>query len=174
MNDDYPGVRIRLEANYLTLKVPLIVDLTTGDRITPKEIDYSYKLLFEERTISILSHNMETILAEKLETVLVRNVVNTRPRDFYDIYILYTLRGNECNLEILKRALQETAKKRNSLLVLSDYQSIIGIISKDERLNKFWSNYQKEFEYARDISYEDTYNVVMKIMSEIMGEKGNV
>lgn len=172
-NDDYPGVRVRLEASYLTLKVPLIVDVTTGDRITPKEVDYSYKLLFDNRTISILAYNLETILAEKLETVLVRNVVNTRARDFYDIYILYTLRGNECNLRILKRALQETAKKRSSLMVLSEYLRIIDAIKESERLKEFWGNYQKEFKYAEGISYEEICNMVMKIMSEIMDEKGD-
>jgi predicted nucleotidyltransferase component of viral defense system len=172
-NDDYPGVRVRLEANYLTLKVPIIIDVTTGDRITPKEIDYSYKLLFDERTISILAYNLETILAEKLETVLARNVVNTRPRDFYDIYILYALRGKECNVKILKRALQETTKKRNSSIILSDYHEILNAISKNKRLKEFWGKYQKEFEYAKDISYEDTCNMVMKIMSDVMGENGN-
>ncbi len=171
--DDYPGVRVKLEANYLTLKVPLTVDITTGDRITPKEVDYSYKLLFDDRTISILAYNLETILAEKLETVLVRNVVNTRPRDFYDIYILYKLRGNECNLKILKRALQETAKKRSSLIVLSEYHGIIDAIKESDRLKEFWDNYQKEFEYAKGISYEDICNIVMKIMNEIMYAKGN-
>lgn len=171
-NDDYPGLRLRLEANYLTLKVPLIVDVTTGDRITPKEVDYTYKLLFDDRTISILAYNLETILAEKLETVLVRNVVNTRPRDFYDIYILYTLRGNECNMRILKQALHETAKKRNSLTVMSDYHRIIDAIEGSDRLKEFWANYQKEFEYAKGISYEEICSMVMKIMSEIMDDKG--
>lgn len=166
--DDYPGVRVKLEANYQVLKVPLLIDVTTGDRITPKEVNYSYKLLFDDKTISIPAYNLESILAEKLETVLVRNVVNTRPRDFYDIYILYTLRGNECNLSILKRALQETAKKRSSLMVLTEYQGIIDSIKESERLKVFWNNYQKEFEYAISINYEEICNMVMRIMNDIM------
>ncbi len=166
--DDYPGVRVKLEANYQVLKVPLLIDVTTGDRITPKEVNYSYKLLFDDKTISIPAYNLESILAEKLETVLVRNVVNTRPRDFYDIYILYTLRGNECNLSILKRALQETAKKRSSLMVLTEYQRIIDSIKESERLKQFWNNYQKEFEYAKSITYEEICNMVMRIMNDIM------
>lgn len=110
--DDYPGIRVGLTASYPPLNVPLTVDVTTGDKITPHEIEYTFRLLFDERSISILAYNLETILAEKLETVLSRNIANTRPRDFYDVYILYTLRGSECSPEILKNALEETANKR--------------------------------------------------------------
>ncbi|GHV32381.1 hypothetical protein FACS18949_03110 [Clostridia bacterium] len=94
--DDYPGLRVALTANYPPLSVPLTVDVTTGDKITPGEVEYSFRLLFDDRSISIMAYNLETILAEKLETVLSRNIANTRPRDFYNIYILYALRGCVC------------------------------------------------------------------------------
>jgi len=154
--DDYPGIRVSLIASYPPLKVPMTVDVTTGDKITPHEIEYTFRLLFDERSISIMAYNLETILVEKLETVLSRNIANTRPRDFYDVYILYTLRGFECDSMILKSALEETAKKRGSLSVLGRYKSIIDSISKDSGMQNFWTNYQKEFDYAKDISFEET------------------
>lgn len=110
--DDYPGIRVCLKANYPPLSVPISVDVTTGDKITPKEVNYTFKLLFDDRTLDILAYNIETVLAEKIETVLSRSIANTRPRDFYDIYILYNLRKSECNMNVLHDALIQTTKKR--------------------------------------------------------------
>ena len=163
--DDYPGIRVSLTANYPPLKVPMTVDVTTGDKITPREIEYTFQLLFDERSISIMAYNIETILAEKLETVLSRNIANTRPRDFYDIYILYTLRGSECDPSILKTALDETAKKRGSLLLIGQYESIINDVQSNPGMHNFWLNYQKEFEYAKEVSFDETCAMVLKIMN---------
>lgn len=163
--DDYPGIRVSLTANYSPLNVPLTVDVTTGDKITPREIEYTFRLLFDERSISIMAYNLETILSEKLETVLSRNIANTRPRDFYDIYILYTLRGSECNPLVLKLALKETATARGSLSLLRQYESIISDIRNSSTMQKFWTNYQKNFEYAKDIHFDMTCDVVLKIMN---------
>lgn len=165
--DDYPGIRVSITAHYPPLKVPITVDVTTGDKITPHEIEYSFKLLFDDRSISIMAYNLETILAEKLETILARNIANTRPRDFYDIFILYSLRETECNLSILNNALTETATKRGSLSILNQYESIIDNIRKNSGMLSFWLNYQKEFEYAKHITFDDTCNMVLKIMTKI-------
>jgi len=107
--DDYPGIRAQLKANYPPISVPLTVDVTTGDVITPREIEYTFSLLFDDRTISIFAYNLETVLAEKIETVLSRSIANTRPRDFYDIHILYVLRGAKCNAKTLLQALELTS-----------------------------------------------------------------
>ena len=123
--DDYPGVRISLKANYCPISVPLTVDVTTGDIITPREIEYTFNLLFDDRTLSILAYNLETVLAEKIETVLSRSIANTRPRDFYDIHIIFALRGNECDKDILRQALKRTSKKRGSSQVMRNYLEII-------------------------------------------------
>lgn len=162
--DDYPGIRVSLTASYPPLKVPMTVDVTTGDKITPREIEYTFRLLFDERTISIMAYNLETILAEKLETILSRNIANTRPRDFYDVYILYTLRGSECDSTILKAALAETTKKRGSLSVLGQYESIIDDIRNSSGMQNFWLNYQKEFDYSKGINFDETCDMVLKIM----------
>jgi predicted nucleotidyltransferase component of viral defense system len=90
-DNDYPGIRVNMKANYPPISVPLTVDVTTGDKITPREIEYTFSLMFDERSISIMAYNLETVLAEKLETVVSRGIANTRPRDFYDIFILWKL-----------------------------------------------------------------------------------
>lgn len=108
--DDYPGIRVMLKANYSPISVPLTVDITTGDIITPHEIEYAIPSMFDGRTISIFAYSIETVLAEKLETVLSRNIANTRLRDFYDIHILYALHNTECDKATLKKALNQTAK----------------------------------------------------------------
>lgn len=102
---------MQLKANYPPISVPLTVDVTTGDMITPREVEYTFSLLFDDRSLSILAYNLETVLAEKLETVLSRNIANTRPRDYYDIYILYALRGTECDKATLQQALERREYK---------------------------------------------------------------
>ena len=165
--DDYPGLRVHLVANYPPLAVPMKVDVTKGDKITPREIAYSFKLLFDDRTLSIMAYNLETILAEKLETVLSRNIANTRPRDFYDIYILYTLRGPEFDMAVLRRALDMTIRKRGSLSVLVQYHEIIENIQSNQRMLSFWKEYRKEFDYARHIAFSDVYEAILRIMDKL-------
>lgn len=166
--DDYPGIRVALKANYPPISVPLTVDVTTGDAITPREIEYTFPLLFDERTISILAYNLETVLADKIETVLSRSIANTRPRDFYDIHILYALHGVECNEKTLLQALKRTANKRGSQKVLETYPDIITEIRKSEQLRCFLKKYQHDYEYAKDISFDDACNTVQNIMNSIM------
>lgn len=165
--DDYPGIRVSLMANYPPLAVPLSVDVTTGDKITPREIEYSFKLLFDDRTIKIMAYNLETVLAEKLETVVARGIANTRPRDFYDIYILYQLRGHECDRMVLKNALIETASKRKSISVMSDYKMVLEKIAASEQLKGFWKKYQTDFDYAKDIDFKDICHLIEQIFNEI-------
>lgn len=168
--DEYPGIRVSLTANYSPLKVPITVDITTGDKITPHEIEYDYQLMFDERSISIMAYNLETILSEKLETVLSRNIANTRPRDFYDIYILSTLHGSLYDPMILRSALEETAKKRGSLSVLPQYSGIIDNLRKDPGMLNFWTNYQRTFDYAKDISFDETCIALMHVMRSVFSD----
>ncbi len=163
-NDDYPGIRVGLTAEYPPLSVPLSVDVTTDDKITPQEMEYTFKLLFDNRTISILAYNLETILAEKIETVLSRSIANTRPRDFYDIYIIYKLHKEECNPKVLKDALERTSGKRGSVHILSEYQKILDNIRDSDTLKGFWNRYQKDFCYADNIGFIDICNCIEQIM----------
>lgn len=165
--DDYPGIRVSLRANYPPLAVPLSVDVTTGDKITPREIEYSFKLLFDDRTIKIMAYNLETVLAEKLETVITRGIANTRPRDFYDIYILYQLRGHECDRSVLKSAFVETASRRKSISVMFNYKAVLNNISESEQMKGFWRKYQTDFDYAKDINFRDVCQLIARIFDEI-------
>jgi predicted nucleotidyltransferase component of viral defense system len=165
--DDYPGIRVSLKANYPPISVPLSVDVTTGDIITPKEIEYTFSLLFDDRTINILAYNLETVIAEKIETILSRNITNTRPRDFYDVYILYALRGNSINYENLSKALEGTTNKRGSHNILTEYNEILEMIKSNRQMQAFWNKYQKVSEYAKDISFDATCDTVLEIMKKL-------
>jgi len=165
--DDYPGIRVSLRAMYLTLSVPLKVDVTTGDRITPAEIEYELPLLFEDRKTNVLAYNLETILAEKIETILSRGIANTRPRDFYDVYVLRALRKKKYRPNILKQALDETAKKRGSVSILPQYESILQSIETDVQMNRFWVKYCENFSYAKDIEFVQVCASIREICDEL-------
>ena len=165
--DEYTGYRVALSANFPPMAVPLKLDITTGDKITPREIEYQFKLLLEDRSISVLAYNLETIMAEKLETVISRGDQNTRPRDYYDVYILAKLQYANITPSALKVALAATAEKRGSTAVLKEYRSIMDMVKNSDIMQKQWKNYQKDFEYAEDISFEDTCDTVVNLMEEM-------
>lgn len=165
--DEYSGYRVSLTANYPPMAVPLKLDITTGDKITPREITYEFKLLLEDRTIKILAYNLETVMAEKIETVITRGDQNTRPRDFYDIYVLYKLQGKNIDYTSLNKAVQATAKNRNSTEIIKNYKEIISIIQGSDIMQKYWKDYQKDFEYAADIDFNDTLKALEEIMELI-------
>lgn len=151
---EYPGVRVGMETEFDGVRTPLKVDISTGDVITPKEIQYSFKLMLEERSINVWAYNLETVLAEKLETVISRGITNTRMRDYYDIHILIKLYGNTLNGKVLGEALLATAKKRETEYHLNDAQEIFDEIQNDSNMQKLWKSYQEKFSYASDISWE--------------------
>ena len=165
--DEYTGYRVALTANYPPLAVPLKLDITTGDKITPREIEYSFKLLLEDRSISILAYNLETILAEKLETVISRSDQNTRPRDYYDIYVLTKLQAHNIDLPSLKEALAATCSKRGSAETVKGYIAIMERVKSSAVMQEQWSKYQQEFDYASDIPFDDTCDTVIRIMKSL-------
>ena|SRR5699024_9489731 len=165
--DEYTGYRVSLLANYPPMAVPLKLDITTGDRIPPKEIEYRFKLLLENRSILVLAYNLETIMAEKLETVISRGDQNTRPRDYYDIYILTKLQYSNINIERLKKALSATTEKRGSSIVVKDYRRIMNTVENSDIMQRQWNNYQKDFDYATDILFKDVCEAVVKLMGDL-------
>ena len=162
--DEYTGYRISLSANYPPMAVPLKLDITTGDKITPKEIEYQFKLLLEDRNISVLAYNLETIMAEKLETVITRGDQNTRPRDYYDIYILTKLQYSNIEPDSLKAAFKATADKRGSAVVVKNYRKIMNTVRNSEVMQRQWKNYQNDFEYATNFVFEETCDAVVQLM----------
>lgn len=166
--DEYPGIRVSLEALYPPLAVPLKVDVTTGDKITPKEIEYKFKLIFDEnKEITILAYNLETVLAEKLETIISRSILNTRPRDYYDVYILWKLQKENIDIGTLKLALQETAKKRETINSIESYSKILEEIEENQNMIKQWNVYKNKFNYASEIEFIDTCSAVRDILKEM-------
>ena len=166
-NDAYGGYRISLTANFLPMKVPLKLDITTGDKITPKAVEYKYPMMFNDGTLEIFAYNLETILAEKLETVISRGDQNTRPRDFYDIFILSKLKGDQINWTILRQAVSETAQKRNSGMLMPQYQSILEQIVSSPTMQNHWTIYQRDYEYAREVDFSATCETILQLMDSI-------
>jgi predicted nucleotidyltransferase component of viral defense system len=163
-SDAYVNLRISLEACYPPMVVPLKVDITTGDRITPIEVNYSYQLMFEERNIDLLAYNLETILAEKIETIISRGDQNTRPRDFYDVQIIYKLFCKNINMDTLRLALQATSNHRSTRNILSQYEYILKSIENSLAMNEYWLGYQAQFNYAREMKFEDICLTIKDIL----------
>ena len=161
---EYPGIRFSMDAVLDGAVIPLKIDISTGDVITPREIAYSYKLMFEDRTIPIMTYPIETVLAEKLETVISRSITNTRMRDFYDIHIL--LKSQNINADILALALERTAKKRGNFSLLENAESVLKIVKSDEDMKRLWNIYQKKFKYAGKYTWDEVIHSVRELSIE--------
>ena len=150
---EYPGIRVSMTALLEGVRVPLKLDFSTGDVITPRAIEYPYKLMFEDRTVNLLSYNLETVLAEKLETIIARTTANTRMRDFYDVYILFVLYRRELKSDTLADALKATSRKRGSLSLMANAEKVLTDLHDSKEMSALWENYRSKFRYAADISW---------------------
>ncbi|HJB91401.1 MAG TPA: nucleotidyl transferase AbiEii/AbiGii toxin family protein [Candidatus Eisenbergiella merdigallinarum] len=155
---EYPGIRVSMTTVFDGVVTPLKIDISTGDAITPREVRYSFKLMLEDRSIDIWAYNLETVLAEKLETIITRATANTRMRDFYDIYILEQLHGNTLNAQILHDALLATARKRETEGHLAEAKEVFAEVEGSPVMQQLWTAYRKKFSYAADLEW----NIVMK------------
>lgn len=151
---EYGGIRVTMSATIDTMKTPMKLDISTGDRITPKEIEYQFKLMFEDRSISVLAYNLETVLAEKLETVLSRGITNTRLRDFYDLYILQHDCTQTFDKKTLLTAFQTTCTHRGSQAAVKKGIETLHKVRASVEMQNLWKAYQRKFSYAEDISWE--------------------
>ena len=165
---EYPGVRFKLEATLDTMKTPVKIDISTDDVITPQEVNYEYKLMFEERSIPVLAYNLETVLAEKMETIISRGILNTRMRDYYDLMILYVIKSDAINYEDLAKALEATSRKRESYELLSNPGYILEQIKSDNGLMEQWGIYQRKYDYAADYNWEDIVKNTERLFEKLM------
>lgn len=166
-DDIYGGYRVMLNARFDTLLTPLSIDVSTGDALTPHAIPYQFSEIFDsEKSYDLWAYNIETVMAEKVETILRRGVFNTRPRDFYDVYILSVTQKYDKNL--FAQALCATAKHRGTAEQIADYQGIIKNIEKSSELRAMWEKYRKQFVYAKDITYEQIVDVLKMLTAESM------
>lgn len=159
-DDEYNNFRVSLQAVYGKMKIPMKIDITTGDKITPREISYQYPFLFEDKTVSVMAYSIETILAEKYETIIRRNIETTRARDFYDLHLLFQIYQEHADWELLRKATYATAEKRESLNKLEDADRIIAALRESDSIRQLWQAYQRRNEYTLGISYEDVVNSV--------------
>ncbi|MCQ2063888.1 MAG: nucleotidyl transferase AbiEii/AbiGii toxin family protein [Fibrobacter sp.] len=165
-DDAYGGYRLKFNACFYTIKSPLSIDVSTGDVITPEPVEYNMQCVFDEtQNIKVWGYNVETILAEKLETILSRGVANTRPRDFYDVYILQ--RKKRINAKKLRLALEATTAHRNSEKSLENVESVLEEIQKNLFLREQWERYRKKYSYAQMLSYESVVESVLLLMKKI-------
>lgn len=166
-DDEYGGNKYHLVGRLENLKVALEIDISTGDEITPKELNYEYISIFENKKIYIDTYNIETILAEKIETILRRGKYNARMKDYYDVYFFLTKLKYEIDLETFKQALNNTLTKRESFDYYKDYRQILNVLTNDERINNYWSTYKKKTKYAQNIEFKEIVRILDEFLDNI-------
>ena len=167
-NMEYPGIRIHMDAKLENLIVPIKIDISTGDVITPREVRYEYPLLLEDKSIQLWSYNLETILAEKIQTILSRGLLNTRMRDFYDVTTLFDRYNDSINYNDLSLAFDKTCRKRETLSLLEHYEEILCSISEDSTLQNLWKNYCRKYKYASHIEFSTNLEIIKQLMSQML------
>lgn len=168
-DDAYRNFRVHIEARYGKINSPMKIDITTGDEITPAAIQYDYPFLFEQKTVPVMAYTLETILAEKYETILRRNIGTTRARDFYDLHTLCRERNEEIRADVLRLAVAHTARKRGSAAELADWKEIVQDIREEPTLTSLWNNYAAENPYIGKLQFSevvDTVECVGRLLQE--------
>lgn len=165
--DEYGGFRITVLCRLENIRQIIPLDIATGDPITPSEISYEYKSIFSNSLFEICAYNIETILAEKIQTVYQRGIFNSRSKDFYDIYILYHLKKEEIDFEHLKEACQNTFKHRYTDFNIDSILNVLTGLKVEKDLKIRWSSYQKRFRYAEEISFDEAVNAVIEVVKNI-------
>lgn len=167
IESEYPCVRISMDTSFDGVKTPFTIDISTGDVITPREVRYNFKLMLEDRSIELWAYNLETVLAEKMESIISRNIANTRMRDFYDIYILHKIYGKTLAASTLHEALTATFTKRGTNELLKDAAVIFDEVENSPVMEKLWMEYQKKFSYSADIGWHMVMNSVRDLFFKI-------
>lgn len=166
-DDAYNNFRVHLRAKYGKIDSPMKIDVTTGDVIIPSAIRYDYNYIFDDKTVSVMAYTLETILAEKYETILRRSIGTTRARDYYDLHILFKSRRNEIRPEILKEAVLQTAEKRGSVKYIKEWREILNDIREEPYMETLWNNYAATNKYIGTLSFSEVLRTV-KIISEML------
>ena len=163
---DYPGIRVMLEATLDRMRQPVKIDISTDDVITPKAIEYDYKLMFEDRTISVLTYNKETLLAEKMQTIINRGIANTRLRDFYDVYSIMNFYEEQIEKRVLYDAFSATCEKRKTIFTKDDIEATLHLISDDLHMEELWEQFKKSNFYVGELEWKSVIDYVEKIMKK--------
>ena len=173
LEDEYGGFRLNILSKLDNNKTYITVELTTGDVITPREMKYNYNSIFEDKKIPIMSYPLETVLAEKFQTIVTRGLFNTRLKDFYDVYILINTKIDDLNRSNLIKALENTFKRRETNFDLEQFNEVINDLSNDNNMNNLWNEYISKNSYAKNVKFEDTIKAIKEIVeileSELVG-----
>ena len=164
LENEYGGFRLNILSKLGNNKTYIAVELTTGDLITPKEMQYNYNCIFEDKTIPIMSYTLETVLAEKFQTIITRGLLNTRLKDFYDVYVLINTKINDLDRSNLIKAIKNIFKRRETKFDLEQFNELINDLSDDNNMNNLWSVYVLKNPYAKNVKFEDTINALKKIV----------
>ena len=162
--DEYGGYRVAIVAKYESINTPLKIDVTTGDIITPRAVRYEFHSILSNKRIEVWAYNLETILAEKVETILRRSVLNTRPRDFYDVYIIVKIKRKAIKTKTFMAALKATSERRGSLQALQDRDRILGTIHSDPTMRQRWGRYCEEYYYAKGIEFDEVIGTMIDLL----------
>ena len=173
LEDEYGGYRINVYGEFDKLKTHFFIEVTTGDIITPREIKYKYNSIFEDKTINIMAYTIETIIAEKFESIISKNITTTRAKDFYDMYIIVNNHIDKVDKTTLVKAIKRTFKHRNTKFDIDYLNEMFEIIKDSFVLKELFDNYSKKLNYAKNVKYEDTINAIKQIIeileSELVG-----
>ena len=173
LEDEYGGFRLNILSKLDNNKTYITVELTTGDVITPREMKYNYNSIFEDKKIPIMSYPLETVLAEKFQTIVTRGLFNTRLKDFYDVYILINTKIDDLNRSNLIKAIKNTFKRRETNFDLEQFNEVINDLSNDNNMNNLWNEYISKNSYAKNVKFEDTIKAIKEIVeileSELVG-----
>lgn len=173
LEDKYGGFRINVRGTFDKIRTNFFIEITTGDIITPREIKYTYNSIFEDRKINIMAYTIETIIAEKFESIISKNITTTRAKDFYDLYMLINKHKKDINNRILVKAIENTFYKRNTEFNIDDFKEIVEILEKSNALKKVFTDYQSKLEYTKGVSFDDTIKAIINIIdileSELVG-----
>ena len=174
LEDEYGGFRINVKGTFDKIRTNFFIEITSGDIITPREIKYEYNSIFEDKKINIMAYTIETIIAEKFESIISKNVTTTRAKDFYDIFMLVNKNRENINNKNLVRAIENTFNKRNTIFDLDYFKEIIELLKESNTLRKVFLNYQQKLEYTKNINYDDTIKSIIEIVEIIENELVNI
>ena len=170
LEDEYGGFRINVYGEFDKLKTHFFIEVTTGDIITPREIKYKYNSIFEDKTIDIMAYTIETIIAEKFESIISKNITTTRAKDFYDMYVIVNNHIDKVDKNILIKAIKRTFKHRNTNFNIEYLNDMFVIIKNSIVLKELFDNYSTKFTYAKNVRFEDTIDAIKQIIDILESE----
>lgn len=165
LEDEYGGFRINVKGTFDKIRTNFFIEITTGDIITPREIKYKYNSIFEDKKINIMAYTIETIIAEKFESIISKNITTTRAKDFYDLYMLMNKHKSDINNKILVKAIENTFNKRNTEFNINNFKEIVEILQDSNTLKRVFIDYQSKLEYTKEVDFEDTMKAINEIIN---------